>query len=212
MIEPPPTSAPPALGPLPAPSEDEAAGAYAELRNEALTLAWAAEALGTQAAQLLMLARAGELLLVPGPWPMRQASSPGYFVPAWQLLPGSRRPHRELPTLLAAAAEAGWTSLELHRFMITPLGQGGLTPAALLRSTGAAQVAALIRGESPAATAPQPPKTSQRRHPLRALHRAGGRRNLPQAAGSVRPLPGGAPPPAGRRLGEARPATAYRRE
>ncbi len=145
MIEPPPTAAPPAVGPLSAPSEDEAAAAYPELHTEALTLAWAAEALGRQVAQLLLLARAGELLLVPGPWPMRQADYPGYFVPAWQLQPGSSGPYPELPDLLAAAVARGWTSLELHRFMTSPL--DGITPAALLHAGDADQAAALIRDE-----------------------------------------------------------------
>ena len=142
VIEPPPTSAPPALGPLSAPSESEAAAAYPGLRNESLALARAAEALGRQPAQLLMLAREGRLLLVPGPWPMRQADHPGYFVPAWQLQPGARGPYPELPALLAAAAARGWTSLELHRFMTSPL--DGVAPAAVLRAGDADRVAALI--------------------------------------------------------------------
>lgn len=183
MIEPPPTSAPPAVGPLTAPSEDEAAAAYPGLRNHALTLAWAAEALGRQAAQLLALARAGELVLVPGPWPMRQADYPGYFVPAWQLQPGAGGPYPELPALLATAAERGWTSLDLHRFMTTPL--DGTTPAALLRAGEADQVMALIRGEPVFAPVPPPTKRRHRPHPriaVHAPHGAAGRRHFPRAA------------------------------
>ena len=89
MITPPSTAEPPQPGPLAAPSEDELVAAYRELRDHALTLPWAAVALGLEPARLEALARAGELLVVPGPWPMRQAhaSGLGYFLP-----PGSSQP------------------------------------------------------------------------------------------------------------------------
>ena len=183
MIEPPPTSAPPSLGPLTAPSETDAAAAYPGLRNQALTLAWAAEALGRQAAQLLALARAGELVLIPGPWPMRQADYPGYFVPAWQLQPGARGPYPELAALLAEAAQRGWTSLDLHHFMTTPL--DGTTPAALLRTGNVDQVTALIRGEligTPVAPSTKARHRPHRRIAVHAPHGAAGRRHFPRAA------------------------------
>jgi hypothetical protein len=183
MIEPPPTSAPPSLGPLTAPSETDAAAAYPGLRNQALTLAWAAEALGRQAAQLLALARVGELVLIPGPWPMRQADYPGYFVPAWQLQPGARGPYPELAALLAEAAQRGWTSLDLHHFMTTPL--DGTTPAALLRTGKVDHVTALIRGEPVLVPAPPPTQRWHRPHrriAVHAPHGAAGRRHFPRAA------------------------------
>lgn len=176
------------LGPLAAPSEEEVAAAYPELRDHALTLAWTAEVLGRQTAQLLVLARAGELLLVPGPWPMRQADYPGYFVPAWQLLRGGRGPHPSLPTVLAAAAAAGWTSLELHRFMTTPLESDAATPAALLRAGDTARVTALIRDEPAAGPAPQPAKPRRHAHQRIALHarrRAGALRRDRRSAPAI---------------------------
>ncbi len=174
----------PQLGPLAAPSEEEVAAAYPELRDHALTLAWTAEVLGRQAAQLLGLARAGELLLVPGPWAMRQADDPGYFVPAWQLPRGGRGPHPSMPPLLAA----GWTSLELHRFMTTPLDADGTTPAALLRAGDTARVSSLIRDEPAAGPVPQPAKPrrhAHRRIALHAHHRAGGRRSDRRGASAI---------------------------
>src|SRR5665213_2597572 len=80
----PPATATPRLGPLEAPSEEDADAAYPGLRGTALTLPWAAVALGVGVARLEALARVGELLVVPGPGSMRQAhrSGLGYFVPA----------------------------------------------------------------------------------------------------------------------------------
>lgn len=164
MITPPAT--PPRLGPLAAPSEAELLAAYAGLRGQALTLPWAAEALGVEIGSLEALARSGQLLVIPGPWPMRQAhrSGLGYFLPAWQLAAGGRRPHEALPMLLEAAAERGWTSLDLHRFMSAPLPSDGPTPAQLLRQGATTRVVALIRGEpNPRPVALEP---SSRRRPF----------------------------------------------
>jgi hypothetical protein len=173
MITPPPTAEPPQPGPLAAPSEDELVAAYRELRDQALTVPWAAVALGLEPARLEALARAGELLVVPGPWPMRQAhaSGLGYFLPAWQLAAGGHVPHEALPALFAAAAERGWTSLDLHRFMTTPLTPAGPSPAELLRQGAVARVVALARGgPDPEPPAPEPRK--RHRWALRTpLHR-----------------------------------------
>lgn len=162
----------PRLGPLAAPSEDELAAAYPELRDQALTLPWAAERLAIEPARLQALARAGELLVVPGPWPMRQAhaSGLGFFVPAWQLAPGGRAPNEALPALLEAAAGRGWTSLDLHRFMTRPLGDGDITPAELFKAGLTELVLALARGEPE----PQPPPPQPKRRRLarpRLFHR-----------------------------------------
>jgi hypothetical protein len=100
----PPTTATPRLGPLAAPSEKDADAAYPGLRDTALTLPWAAVALGVDVTRLEALARAGELLVVPGPWSMRQAhrSGLGYFLPAWQLGPdGCAAPTRHSPNCWA---------------------------------------------------------------------------------------------------------------
>ena len=157
----PASTVPPRLGPLEVPSEDELAAAYPEIRSRVLTLSWAAEALGIQAARLEALARAGELLVIPGPWPMRQAyrTGLGYFLPAWQLARDRSGPHPALPAILQAAASAGWTSLELHRFMTAPVDFANTTPAALLRAGATAEVVALIRGEH----VPQPPAPARHR-------------------------------------------------
>lgn len=125
----------PRVGPLAAPSEEEVAAAYPELRAHALTLPWAAEVLGLQPAVLVGLARAGELLVVPGPWPMRQAhaSGLGYLVPAWQLT-DRLLVHEAVPALIAAATERGWTSLDLHRFATARLAEGGAVPTDLAQA------------------------------------------------------------------------------
>lgn len=210
MIEPPPTSVPPTLGPLRAPDEQELVAAYPTLRNQALTLSWASVAYGCQAAQLLALARGGELLVIPGPWPMRQADYPGVFVPAWQHAPGGRGTCPELPAVIAAAASADWTSLDLHRFMTTPLPEDGTTPADLLHAGANARVVALIRSAAavrPAQTAPTRP--GPRNGPAAAQpHRTGSRRLVPPAAGPARPPREDASPPAGPRPGRRRPAAA----
>lgn len=148
MITAPYPIAPP-LGPLPAPSEEELVGAYPELRDHALTLPWAAEALGLQPARLIALARSGELVVVPGPWPMRQAHAGGlgYLLPAWQLA-GGRLAHPAVSALIAAAARRGWTSLELHRFMTAPPADGEPAPADLLHAGKVERVLALVRGDS----------------------------------------------------------------
>lgn len=161
MLAPPATASPSQLGPLPAPSEDELAAAYPELRDSALTLPWAAERLAVEPTRLGALARAGELLVVPGPWSMQQAhaSGQGFFVPAWQLSPGGRAPSDALPALLEAAFEHGWTSLDLHRFMTVALGEDGVTPGDLLGAGEAERVLALVRGEpDPRPPSPQPSK------------------------------------------------------
>lgn len=169
----PPATATPRLGPLEAPNEDEIVAAYPMLRHEALTLSWAAVALGIDVARLEALARAGELLVVPGPWSMRQAhrSGLGYFVPAWQLDPDGRGPHQALPELLTAATAASWTSLDLHRFMTTTLVPDRTSPAQLLRDGAAARVVALIRGDpEPQPAAPTPdPRRRRQLFALRAL-------------------------------------------
>jgi hypothetical protein len=146
MIAAPAPGAPATVGPLPSPDEQELAAAYPELRDHALTISWAAELLGLPAAQLAALAPAGEVLAIPGPWPMRQAhvGGLGYFLPAWQF--AARRPHPELPALLRTAAAAGWTSLELDRFMTAPNGPARTTPAQLLQESGAAPVLELLPG------------------------------------------------------------------
>ena len=185
MIDAPPSSVPPSLGPLQAPAEQELAAAYPALQGQALTLSWAAVALGCQVARLEALARAGELLVIPGPWRMRQAGGSGYFVPAWQLVSGGRGPNPELPALLAAAASAGWSSLELHRFMTAPLRAGGTAPAKLLRAGAAAEVVALIREDDPPHPAPLPART---RRSLRSgfaracLRKTASRRHVPPGA------------------------------
>lgn len=174
----------PQLGPLAAPGEEELVPAYPELRNHALTLPWAAEALGLQPARLVALARAGELVVVPGPWPMRQAhaSGLGYLLPAWQLSHG-RHVHPAVPALIAAAAETGRTSLELHRFMTTPPAEGEPAPADLLHTGEIERVIALLRGEHDAQR--RPPATVHRRRrgiercrrlPARGRARAGASR------------------------------------
>ena len=169
----PPTTATPRLGPLEAPSEEDADAAYPGLCDTALTLSWAAVALGVDVARLEALARAGELLVVPGPWSMRQAhrSGLGYFAPAWQLAPDGRGPHQALPELLAAATAASWTSLDLHRFMTTTLVPDRTSPAQLLRAGAAARVVALIRGAPEPGSAAPTPDPRRRRHlfALRAL-------------------------------------------
>lgn len=209
MIEAPPTAVPPALGPLRAPEEEELVAAYPALRNDALTLAWAAVACGCQAARLEALARAGELVLIPGPWPMRQADHPGFFVPAWQHEPGGHGRCPELPAVIAAAAAADWTSLDLHRFMTTPLGGDGATPADLLHTAASAHVVALIRAEvaAPQTARPAPTRPGSRHRSGAARPRqAGSRRLVPPVAGPARPPRGDAPPPAGPRPGRRRPA------
>jgi hypothetical protein len=140
-----PSLDPPRVGRLTAPHEEELAAAYGDLREEALTVPWAAVALGIGAGRVEALVRAGELLAIPGPWPMRKAhgSGLGYFLPAWQFAHGGLHPR--LPAVLEAAAAAGWTSLDLHRFMLTPVHPGGSTPARLLREGEAERVVALIR-------------------------------------------------------------------
>ena len=169
----------PALGPLAAPSEDELVAAFPELRDHA-TLAWAAEAFGLQPSSLVTLARAGELVVVPGPWPMRQAhaSGLGYLLPAWQLADGAR-PHPAVPALIAAAAERGWTSLALHHYMTTPLADGEPAPADLLRAGEVGRVLALLRGEDDAQRRPsavihgQLRTIRRRRRPARRGERTG---------------------------------------
>lgn len=196
----PPYPIAPRLGPLAAPGEEELVAAYPELREHALTLPWAAEALGLQSHRLVALARAGDLVVIPGPWPMRQAhaSDLGYLVPAWQLTAG-RHVHPAVPALIAAAAETGRTSLELHRFMTTPLERDGSTPAALLHDGHAAQGAALLRGRPFTPAVPPPTKRRRRSIAFHAPHRAGSRR--PLSGPPVRPaLSATAPPqPAGGR-------------
>jgi hypothetical protein len=173
----------PQLGPLAAPVEEELVAAYPELRDHALTLPWAAEVLGLQPARLVALARAGELVVVPGPWPMRQAhaSDLGYLLPAWQFVHG-QRPHPDIPPLIAAAADRGWTSLELHRFMTTPPADGEAAPADLLHTGEIARVMALLPGEhdtqrrAPAAVHRQRRSVERRRRPARRGTRAGAAR------------------------------------
>jgi hypothetical protein len=147
MIAAPATSTPPRLGPLPTSDEDDLAAAYPALRHQALTLSWLAEALGTDVARLEAHARAGELLVIPGPWPLRQAyrTGLGYLVPAWQLAPAAAA---ALPALLDAAASSGWTSLDLHRFMTEPAPGGRAVPAELLRDGAAGEAIALVRGQA----------------------------------------------------------------
>lgn len=144
----------PALGPLAAPSEHEVESALQALQSEALTLSWAAVALGRQAVELEELAHAGELVVIPGPWRLRQAyGGLAYFVPAWQLdLPRIRH---GIPALVRAAATEGLTSLELHRFMTTAPRPGAPTPTEQLERRGTAPVLALMRGE-PLSEAPGP--------------------------------------------------------
>jgi hypothetical protein len=183
VIGAPPSAVPPSLGPLAAPEETELVAAWPELREQALTLSWAAVALGSQVGQLKALARAGEMLVIPGPWPMRRAhrTGLGYFVPAWQLGPGGHGPHAQLSSLLEAVASVGWTSLELDRFMTTPIGEDGTSPAELLRSAGATRVVRLILGggeTQPAASAPAN-RRPRRTHVLAARIKAGSRRLAP---------------------------------
>ena len=143
----------PRLGPLPPPDEDELRVARPQLQQTALALPWAAERLAVEPARLHALARSGELLVIPGPWPMRQAypSGLGYFVPAWQFALDTGAPCEALPALLEAAADRGWTSLDLHRFMTSPLGEDAATPADLLRTGEAERALALVRGDTPLA-------------------------------------------------------------
>lgn len=174
MIEAPSVGAALRVGLLAAPTEDELAAAYDELRNEALTLPWAAERLGMNVAHVEALVRSGELLAIPGSWPMRQAhrSGVGYFLPGRQF--AGNRAHPELRSVFHAAAAAGWTSLDLHRFMVTALTPGKEAPARLLRAGEVERVVALIRGEDDASKpTPEPKRRRWRRcsghrpHPLR---------------------------------------------
>lgn len=173
----------PQLGPLAAPSEEQLVAAYPELRRHALTLPWAAEALGLQPAHLVARARAGELLVVPGPWPMRQAhaSDVGYLLPAWQLIAG-RKAHPALRALIAAAAERGWTSLDLHRFVSTPPADGEPSPADLHRVDRVERALALLDGGSEAERRPpavvhgQRLGSRRRRRPARRGERTGASR------------------------------------
>lgn len=175
MIEP-PSAAPPRIGRLAPPSEEELAAACDKLRDEAVTVPWAAERLGIGVARVEALMRSGDLLAIPGPWPMRQAhrSGLGYFLPAWQLDPDERRPRPELTAVLEAAADRGWTSLDLHRFMTAPAGPDGSSPAGWLRAGDAERVVALIRGE-PRSVAAAPAPTG-RLGRLRAVRRPRPRR------------------------------------
>jgi hypothetical protein len=145
MIAAPTPRSPETIGPLRAPDEQELAAAYAELRDGALTISWAADRLGVQARQLAVLVREGAVLAIPGPWAMRQAHGRlGCFVPAWQFSPGMERLRPELPALVAAAAAVGWTSLRLHRFMTTPTTASAETPAQLLERNELPGVLALM--------------------------------------------------------------------
>lgn len=143
----PPYPDPPRTGTLATPTEEQLAAAYRRLRDEALTLPWAAERMGIDVARVEALVRAGELLAIPGPWPMRQAhrSGLGCFLPGWQFDDG--RPRSALSSVLGAAAAVGWTSLDLHLFMTTPLHGSGETPARLFRAGKVDRVLALIHGE-----------------------------------------------------------------
>lgn len=173
MTTAPTPAAPGALGPLQAADEEALAAAYPELRERSLTLGWAADRLGLQPARLAALVRSGGVLTVPGPWCVRQAHGRlGALVPAWQFAAGMRlRPG--LPALVAAAAAAGWTSLQLDRFMTTRA-SGGRTPAELLAESGPEPVLALIAGRRlPAAEAPARPDERRRR---RLLQRSRARR------------------------------------
>jgi hypothetical protein len=174
MIEP-PYPEPPRAGVLAAPAEDELTAAYRRLRGEALTLSWAAERLGVGVARLEALVRAGELVAIPGPWPMRQAhrSEHGCFLPGWQF--GDGRPRPGVPAVVRAAADAGWTSLDLHLFMTTPLREGEAAPARLLRAGEVDSVVALIRGEPERRTVAPVPSPRRRRRP-RAIRRPHSRR------------------------------------
>jgi hypothetical protein len=163
-----PSPDPPRVGPLAVPTEAELEDAYADLRGETLTVPWAAELLGLDALRVAGLVEAGELLGIPGPWPMRQAHGSGlcYFAPGWQL--SGRRAHPELAAVLTAAADAGWTSLDLHRFMTTPVRPGADAPAHFLRHGEVAHVLSLIRGEQEP-TDPEPEPKVRRLHELRRL-------------------------------------------
>ncbi|HEX7083826.1 MAG TPA: hypothetical protein VF186_06905 [Gaiellaceae bacterium] len=166
----PPLAEPPRIGLLRSPSEDELVAAAELLADEALTLSWAAEYLGLGVARAAALARAGDLLAIPGPWPLRQAhrSGLGYFVPGWQFS-GSRAVHPALPDVVGAAAAADWTGLDLHRFMTAPSPGTGETPAQLLARGESERVVSLIRNAGdPAAAAPAP---GRRRRRLRAPRR-----------------------------------------
>lgn len=176
-----PWPAAPVPGPLAAPDEAEIASAYPELRDEASTLAWTAVSLGVQPGRLEALARAGALVVIPEPWPRRQADGGGlgYLVPAWQLAAGARTLRPGIRALVEAAARAGWTPLRLHRFMTTPAGPDGRTPARLLADAGVGPVLALLRGE-PVAVPPQARRSSRRLprirlRPLRLRAHAGTR-------------------------------------
>lgn len=177
MTAAPTPDAPEALGPLRAPTEEELEAADAELRDHALTLSWAANRLDIQPGRLAALVRTGEVLAVPGPWRVRQAHGRlGAYVPAWQLAPG---PRPETLALIRAAADVGWTSLRLQRFMTTPVAATGETPARLLDEAGVEPVLALIRGEQ--LTRPEPaPQHRRERRLLRRPHtrRPSGRLHL----------------------------------
>jgi hypothetical protein len=144
----PPWPEPPALGPLATPSEEELASASDALHEEALALAWAAVALGTQPSRLLGLAAAGELLVVPGPWPLRQSYGPGLgcFVPAWQIENRTHSLHPGIPELVDAGVERGWSSLRLHRVMTAPPWPGAATPAELFQAGDVEEALAQLPG------------------------------------------------------------------
>lgn len=142
-------------GRLAQPTEEELVEAFDELRDEALTIPWAAERLGIGVAHVEALVRSGELIAIPGPWRMRRAhrSGLGFFLPGWQLDLDGDLPHPGLPAVIAAAAAVGWTTLQLHRFMIAPLGPDQTSPAAWLRAGEVERVVTSIHGESRPAAA-----------------------------------------------------------
>ncbi len=174
MITPPDAARPPRLGPLAAPSERELAAAYPGLRDQALTLPWAGVALGLEISRVQSLAETGELLVIPGPWPVRKShrSGLGYLMPTWQL-GANGQPHPAIAALIEAAAGRGWTSLDLHTFMTTPLGSG-MTPASLLQHDAGSRVIALLNGQAESERQQPTPRRRRLQRPrLQALYHPG---------------------------------------
>lgn len=162
-----PTVDEPRPGSPAAPDEGELAAADARLRNEAVSVPWAAMWLGIDVAHVELLVRSGALLAIPAPRGRRPTENGGlgYSLPDWQFDLNTGHPHPRLPAVLAAAAAAGWTGIDLHRFMTAPTGPEESSPADWLRGGEADRVVALIhsshRNSTPVPARAGPPGSAR---------------------------------------------------